>query len=172
MEIIYADDTPKFDKPSIFLAGPTYRKGDQIVDGSFWRADALNILNDLKFEGIVFVPERKNWDKFDYLDQVEWEYKCLEDSDVIVFWVPRNKEHLKAFTTNVEFGRYVGCLTTIYGRPGISDSNRYLDWLYEKLSGRKPINNLKDLLLFSTKMLNIVMEINKNAEQKIKTGNI
>lgn len=171
MEIIYSDQKPKFDKPSIFLAGPTYRKFDKVVEGSFWRKDALEILESLNFDGIVFVPERK-FDKFDYNDQVEWEYKCLEDSDVIVFWVPRDKEHLRAMTTNVEFGRYVGCLTTVYGRPDNSDNNRYLDWLYEKLSGRKPINNLKDLMVFSVGMVNMVVEINKNATQKIKTGNI
>ena len=143
MEVIYANMKPKFDKPSIFLAGPTYRKGDEVVEGSFWRKDAINILKKSewknfrigmnKFDGIVFAPERDDWSNFNYENQCEWEYECLENCTIIAFWIPRNREHLKARTTNVEFGRYVANSKTLYGRPDDSDDNKYLDWLYRKL---------------------------------------
>jgi hypothetical protein len=40
---------------------------------------------------MVLVPERRDWSvRFDYLDQVEWEYRGLETCSILAFWVPRN----------------------------------------------------------------------------------
>jgi len=141
MKIIYSDQSAKNAK-RIFLTGPSLRG-----TGISWRKEALKILEDLKFNGIVFVPERENHEaKFSYFDQVEWEYECLEMSDLIIFWVPRNLETLPGFTTNVEFGRYVGSGKVLYGRPYEAPKTRYLDWLYKKLTGKEPIDNLVELL--------------------------
>ena len=114
MKIIYSDQKPEFDMLSIFLAGPTYRSGDEIISDSFWRKDAIKIFEKLQFDGIVFVPELKDSLKWNYDNQVEWEFECLENCTVIAFWVPRDLKNLPAFTTNVEFGRYVGNNKTVY----------------------------------------------------------
>jgi Nucleoside 2-deoxyribosyltransferase like len=143
MRAIYSDQEPIFDSPSIFLAGPTPRT-DQIVS---WRIQALQILQEMGFPGAVLIPERHDWvTSFDYIDQVEWEFTCLEGATVIAFWVPRDLRSLPGFTTNVEFGRYVGSGKLVYGRPDSAPKNRYLDWLYRKLTSESPCGTLDDTL--------------------------
>lgn len=67
---------------SIFLAGPTPRSSDVET----WRKEAIHILNDLGFDGIVYVPEFNNEDRtFDLIKQVWWEREALFSSSVIVF---------------------------------------------------------------------------------------
>lgn len=70
----------------------------------------------------------------------------LERASVIAFWVPRDLERLPGFTTNVEFGGYVGSGRVVYGRPDGWPMNRYLDWLYGKCTGRIPCQSLADTL--------------------------
>lgn len=112
-----------------------------------WRPHALELLEKLKFEGTVLIPECRNHIRnHDYIDQVEWEWKGLENCSAIVFWVPRELETMPAFTTNVEFGSYVRSGRAYYGRPDGSPKNDYLDWLYTKATNRKPHNNLHSLL--------------------------
>ena len=130
---------------SIFLAGPTPRS--PLVKS--WRPKALEILENLKFDGYVLVPERRDWDDgFDYVDQVDWEYNALHRCRHIVFWIPRSFPHMPALTTNVEFGYYL-CLrpnTVYYGRPVDSEKNKYLDWIYKKKTGSEPETDLAVLL--------------------------
>ena len=143
MKVVYSDQEPIFDSPSVFLAGPTPRT-DQVVS---WRIQALQILRRTDFPGAVLIPERQDWlSSFDYIDQVEWEFTCLEAATVIAFWVPRDLVSLPGFTTNVEFGRYVGSGKLVYGRPDSAPKNRYLDWLYHKLTSESPCRTLEDTL--------------------------
>ena len=75
------------------------------------------------FPGVVLIPERRDWvSSFDYIDQVEWEFTCLEAATVIAFWIPRDLISLPGFTTNVEFGRYVGSGKCVYGRPASAEA--------------------------------------------------
>jgi hypothetical protein len=135
MNVIFSDQPVEVRHPSIFLAGPTPRSSDV----PSWRPDALDLLSGLGFTGTVLVPERRNWSaKFDYLDQVEWEFVGLERCSVIAFWVPRRLPDLSGFTSNVEFGRYVGSGRCVYGRPDGAPHTRYLDWCFAKLTGRRP----------------------------------
>lgn len=137
MIINYSDQSVLEGKKSIFLAGPTPRSLD--VEG--YRKEAIRILNDLEFDGIVYVPELKNDDRtFNYDNQVWWERKALYNATVIVFWVPRSSK-LPAFTTNIEFGYWIARNSNkvIYGRPDDSERNRYLDWLYEVENCSMPI---------------------------------
>ncbi|MCE9545955.1 MAG: nucleoside 2-deoxyribosyltransferase domain-containing protein [Planctomycetia bacterium] len=143
MNIIYSDQPLTVLGPTLFLAVPTPRS--QSVES--WRPEAVHLLNELAFPGTVLVPERRDWEaRFDYLDQVEWEFAALERADALLFWVPRNSDSLPGFTTNVEFGRYVASGRMIYGRPEDRPHNRYLDWLYEKLTGRSPHSTLDDTI--------------------------
>ena len=148
MRVYYSDEViddnilKEYDH-SIFLAGPTPR--DKKVKS--WRPDALKILEDLEYDGLVFVPElEENEGDFNYLNQVEWEKWGLESCKKIVFWVPRKIPEMSAYTTNVEFGRYVDSGRAVYGRPNDAEKCDYLDWMYEGVTGDKPFDNLEETL--------------------------
>jgi hypothetical protein len=135
VNVVYSDQPVVTARPSLFLAGPTPRSSDV----PSWRPEAVELLRGLGFRGTVLVPERRDWAaKFDYADQVEWEFAGLEGCSAVVFWVPRRVPDLAGFTTNVEFGRYVGSGRCVYGRPDGAAHTRYLDWLYAKVTGRRP----------------------------------
>lgn len=147
MKVFYSDQPlTDFDKEvhSIFLAGPTPRSRDV----KSWRPEAISMLEKMGYKGQVFVPERLvKSEKIDYIDQVEWENFGTENCNIIYFWIPRKLPDMPAFTTNVEFGRYVASKKILYGRPNDSEKNRYLDWLYLKLNPTKVIyENLHELL--------------------------
>jgi hypothetical protein len=148
MNELYSDQPPfKGTEKSIFLAGPTPRNPEV----PSWRPEALKILEELKFEGTVLIPERQDGSsKIDYIDQVEWEAYGLRLCSVIVFWVPRNMTTMPALTTNVEFGYWMAKSSEriVYGRPQNAESCRYLDWLFQmETSGFVNIHdNLTSLL--------------------------
>ena len=153
MIINYSDEEVIKNKKSIFLAGPTPRS----IEVETWRKEAIKILDELNYDGIVYVPELKNDNRnFDYNDQVWWEREALYNADVIVFWIPRNLKTLPAFTTNIEFGYWIAKNSNkvIYGRPDDSENNKYLDWLYKTETDKEPLNDLKVLLKQAIKMLN------------------
>jgi nucleoside 2-deoxyribosyltransferase len=153
MKVNYSDEKVLKDGKSIFLAGPTPRS----LDVETWRKEAIEILESLEFDGIVYVPERKFDDRtFNYDNQVWWEREALYNSDIIVFWIPRFLPHMPAFTTNVEYGYWMAKHNekVIYGRPNDSEKNRYLDWLYQTETGKKPIGDLTELLKEAVKMTN------------------
>ncbi|MFO0798296.1 MAG: nucleoside 2-deoxyribosyltransferase domain-containing protein [Gemmataceae bacterium] len=146
MNVVYAGQPLPTAGPSIFLAGPTPRSKEV----SSWRPMALDLLGRLGFEGGALVPERPDWAvRFEYQDQVEWEHAGLESCSVVVFWVPRDMFTLAGFTTNVEFGRYVGRKPCVYGRPEGAPHTRYLDWLYTRLTGMHPQGTLHATLAAS-----------------------
>ncbi len=142
MKIVYATQPVATSLPSIFLAGPTPRAGGP----ESWRPEALNILKELGFKGIVYVPEPENgvWPE-NYDDQANWEYEALHNSDLVVFWVPRS-ELLPDYTTNVEFGYWVSTGKVLYGRPNGALRTRYLDWMYRKEIEAEPFSELQPLL--------------------------
>jgi hypothetical protein len=140
---IFSDQPLDFRPPSLFLAGPTPRREGV----KSWRPEAILVLKRLGFVGTVLVPERRDRAaRFSYMDQVEWEFAALEAATALAFWAPRDLDALPGFTTNVEFGRYVGSGRCVYGRPDGAPHTRYLDWLYHKLTGRLPENALEATL--------------------------
>lgn len=82
MLVIYTgEEMPNTINKSVFLAGPSSRPGQDIES---WRNDAIKILDDIGFDGVVFSPEYREMksdpkahDNFDYDNQVEWEEKYL-----------------------------------------------------------------------------------------------
>ncbi len=146
MEIIHSNyAVPKeIKQPAIFLAGPTARLEKPVPS---WRLDAVKELEQRQFDGTVFIPEYDTFHPMrSYTAQVEWEWEALHSSNVIVFWVPRDLETLPAFTTNVEFGFYLGKKEIVYGRPNNSPKNQYLDWLFTKVVGGKPHETLENTI--------------------------
>lgn len=152
MKINYSDQEVIKNEKSIFLAGPTPR-GENVKS---WRTEACKILEDLGFDGVVYVPEYSTWKpKEDYVDQAMWERMALTEATVIVFWIPRSLPDMAGFTTNVEFGYWLHSNKVVYGRPNGAPKTKYLDWLYELDYNKKPYNDLKELLY------NANIEVNK-----------
>ncbi len=115
---------------SIFLAGPTPRG----LERDSWRPEALALLEELGFDGVVFVPEPEDggWTR-DYIGQVDWEERGLNMADAIVFWVPRELDGMPAFTTNVEWGAWYGSGKVVLGSPPRAPKMRYLQTYAKKL---------------------------------------
>lgn len=133
MQLVYnREESPPGWKKSIFLAGPTPRSAKV----RSWRLEALRLLEEYGYDGVVFVPENRNGipDKdFDYQEQVDWEHRNLNRADCILFWVPRDLRKLPGFTTNVEFGLWANSGKVVFGSPPNAQKNRYLKLISEKL---------------------------------------
>lgn len=138
MHVVYTgDEAPETFTKSIFLAGPTPRNPEEVES---WRPDALKILEDIGFNGVVFVPEDKDGEfKKDYDDQIEWEERYLNMADCIVFWVPRDLNldstgfpKMAAFTTNIEFGTWASSGKVVFGAPEDAEKVSYLKHYAEK----------------------------------------
>ena len=151
MIINYSDQEVIKKQKSIFLAGPTPRNSNT----DSWRRGACKKLEELGFDGVVYVPEYSTWkQKSDYVDQAMWERKALTEATVIMFWIPRSLPDMPAFTTNVEFGYWLHSGKIIYGHPEIAQKVKYLDWLYKTDYNKEPILNLDELLNESIKLAN------------------
>lgn len=132
MEVVYAlEELPKSITKSIFLAGPTPRSDD----GNPWRKEAVKLLEEADFDGVVYVPEPRDgkWHK-EYDKQVEWEELCLNQADCILFWVPRDLKAMPAFTTNIEWGRWEASGKLVLGYPKEAEKMSYMNHYAEKLS--------------------------------------
>lgn len=138
--IVYAkEQIPNEITKSIFLAGPSLRPGQE--DEISWRKLALQILVNMGFDGTVFVPENRDG-MFDdntntaenYALQLEWEEKCLNVADVIVFWINRQLPELMGLTTNDEFGVWKYSGKVILGCPTEADKVRYQSYYAQKLN--------------------------------------
>lgn len=151
MEVVYTgEEMPDVINKSIFLAGPTPRNNEEQES---WRPDALKLLEDMGFDGVVFVPENRDGEfKMNYDDQIDWEEKYLSVADCVLFWVPRDltldsKDFPKmaAFTTNVEWGKWEKSGKVVFGAPKKAPKNDYLKFYAEKYN--VPVcDTLKDTL--------------------------
>lgn len=151
MEINYSDELVVKGKKSIFLAGTTPR-GENVTS---WREEAVKILENLSFDGLVYVPEYSTWKpKEDYVDQAMWERNALLESTIIVFWVPREVPNMSGFTTNVEFGYWLHSGKVLYGRPDAAQKIKYLDWLYKEDYKKDVHKNLESLLKEAVNLAN------------------
>ncbi len=148
MQVNYSNEDVIKSQKSIFLAGPTTRSSEITA----WRLEALEILKQLNYDGVVYIPEHINMRNGEnYFRLREWELLAMNSAKTIVFWVPRDKENLLGLTTNVEFGYWIRLKKIIYGRPNDAAEIRYLDWLYEKEIKQKPFDSLKEMLDYAIK---------------------
>lgn len=134
MKIIYTlEDLPQTINKSIFLAGPSLRPGQDIES---WRTTAIQILQDKGYDGVVFCPENDGSfnEEFNYDEQVQWEEKCLNVADCIVFWIPRDLKELPGFTTNDEFGYWKNSGKVVFGAPVSAEKVTYQKYYAEKLN--------------------------------------
>lgn len=143
MRINYSDEEVVTNEKSIFFAGPTPR--DMTL--AKWRIEACKYLEELGFDGTIYIPEYKSAKNVEgKVEQEMWERKALSNASIILFWIPRELPDMPGFTTNVEFGYWIHSGKIIYGRPDDSVKNGYLDWLYELDTEEKPFNDLKELV--------------------------
>lgn len=130
MIINFSNEAAILDKNSIFLAGPTVRGG---CFADSWRNVACNILNECKYDGVVYVPEYSEGNvSFDLTKQANWERKCLKNAGCILFNLDRKFPENPGLTTNVEFGTYTATRLghIIMCNPKGANKNNYLEWLY------------------------------------------
>lgn len=135
MNIIYAQSKLNINtNGSIFLAGPSPRDKDT----PSWRPFAIDYLHKFGYDGNVYIPEMLNgWEEsYVYTDQIEWEEKALNKSDVIVFWIPRDLKTMPAFTTNIEWGYWTSKnpKKIILGYPKDTEKMNYLKYYADKLN--------------------------------------
>jgi len=130
MKIVYARESfPDEISRSIFLAGPTPRSSDV----ASWRPEAISLLEEMGYDGAVFVPEdSSSAPTFDYMHQVDWEEQGLHLADAIVFWIPRELETLPGFTTNIEWGFWCDSGKVLLGAPESAPKMAYLRHYAEK----------------------------------------
>jgi len=135
MKIIYAQQpVPNEINKSIFLAGPSLRPNQ---DGISWRILALEILQILEYDGVVFVPENPDGefnDNFNWEAQVMWETRCLRMSDNILFHLNRKiDEKLLGLTTNDEWGYWKDSGKCVLSLDPSADKTEYQNWWAKEL---------------------------------------
>lgn len=119
----------------VFLAGPTSRQ--QILECN-WRAEAVYLLREAGFSGMIYVPEPRGDELAnDFTDRGyihRWESSRLffARRSKRVFWIPRRADELLGLNTNLEMGIAVGLILAEMGRPG-RDGKRarsmtYIGW--------------------------------------------
>jgi 8-oxo-dGTP pyrophosphatase MutT (NUDIX family)/nucleoside 2-deoxyribosyltransferase len=131
MKLVYANqELPESWSKSIFLAGPTPRSSEV----QSWRGEAVAELGLLGYDGAVFIPEDEHgkW-QHSYVDQVEWEERCLNASDCVVFWIPRDLATMPGFTTNIELGVWLDSGKAVIGFPEDAPKTKYIKYYTEKL---------------------------------------
>lgn len=133
--LVYAGEKlPQHITKSIFLAGPTTRTNDLIS----WRKEAIEILKQLNYDGVVFIPEARDGEDYpEYNNQVEWEQQMLDLCDCILFWIDRN--YSPGLTTNIEWGKYQNSAKIVMGFPVDCKNTRYIEYECNKL--KIEINN-------------------------------
>ena len=134
-------------KNAIFLAGPCPREDYENQDK--WRNEAVDILKDIGFNGIVLNPTNKNYSKMKSLDkQTAWENEAMSIASAIVFWCDRSETH-PGFTTNYEIGAWMEKPRIYVGIPEAvkkKNANAYIEVKANK-AGKKVYRTLKELLL-------------------------
>ncbi len=150
MKIIYSQQPiPNRITKSIFLAGCTNRTENE---GISWRLEAITFLENIGFDGTVFMPEYENTtlntsDAFDYAAQIEWEDRCLAIADKVIFWLNRKLDVGRfGLTSNVEFGKWMNSGKVYLGYPPNADKINYLLHHAEKLN-IKTFTDLKRMLI-------------------------
>lgn len=129
MKVVYwLEPYPTTITKSIFLAGPTARQG-KIPS---WRQSVIKELKRRKWDGVVFIPEPRPgtpWPtKRQHDEIVDWEIDGLNRADCILFWVPRSKDKLPGFTTNIEWGEFFKSGRVVLGCPKSAIRMNYMKY--------------------------------------------
>ncbi|MCX4666464.1 NUDIX hydrolase [Streptomyces sp. NBC_01381] len=119
VQVVYlGEQSPDQWHASVFLAGPTPRTAEV----ASWRPEAIAELTaQWQHPGllVVFVPEARTGTALPVVaaQSAAWERTVMDQSDEILFWVPRTMNGLPGLSTNVEFGRYESSGRCVLGYP-------------------------------------------------------
>ncbi len=80
--------------------------------------------------------------KFDYDDQVEWEWEGIQTATIVLFWIPRELVTMPAMVTNVEYGFTIAGQNLAIGWPEDAPKNKYLQKLADRYN--LPVYNRLD----------------------------
>lgn len=150
LTIVYAlEKAPVSFEKSIFLAGPTPRKSGV----TSWRPEALRLLQAAGYDGVVFVPEHRSgkWHGM-YDEQLRWEEQCLNMTDCILFWVPRDMNSLPGITTADEWGTWKDSGKAVLGAPPEAHNVRYQHTHADQLKVPRA-NSLKETIELALTMV-------------------
>ena len=156
VNVVYAREAIPTDGPSVFLAGPTPRAGDDVES---WRPAAIAELSKM-WAGdkplTVLTPESRGGIRAKhYDDQVGWETKARAQATSILFWIPRDLKTMPGMTTNVEFGLDIPTGRVVLGCPPDCpnpERNRYLIWV-AKQYGAPVCDTLEDTVATALTMV-------------------
>ena len=141
---------------SIYLAGFDFR-GKKFKS---WRQDAVNLLVELGYNGIIYVPEdRSGRYGPDRENQEDWEWNALEKAGKIIFWIPGKvnivepKLDLAEIATSLEYS-YITTIASrsrkiFYGRE--NGLNTYFDNKFRNRRNKEPATSLRGLLELAIK---------------------
>lgn len=137
------ENLPDFFTKSIYLAGTNTKQfvGSKLRN---WREDALELLEEFGYDGVVIIPEDNPEgsyhfpssidEKPQYLEQITWEQKWLNSVDAIVCWLPRSIPDNIGLASNVEVARYLTSGKLFAGSYPVgkdSDRNNYLKTIFQ-----------------------------------------
>ena len=140
---------PNIKPKTVFLAGP-------IMGAPDWHEE---LINKLKNENVIIASPKRNKSKdFNYDEQVEWETTNLENADIIIFYLAKEKDNVPgrsyAQTSRLELGENLArikyCKTKqkiiVYGEEGFHGLN-YIKLKIECYKNFATYYNDKDLFL-------------------------
>ena len=132
------------DSTYVFLAGPIQGVHD-------WQKE--DIPEDIGIEGVTFIsPRRKEIDpNFNWQEQVDWETLAIRTSDIMLFWIPAEEEHIEgrdyAQTTKIELMENLARgKNIILGIDPSIHTRRYLVHKFETYTGRKVHETLEECI--------------------------
>ena len=155
-EFLYEENEDIYDikMPSIYLAGPNNSPDNFSAS---WRNEALNMLEDLKFNGRVYIPEvsdNNQYYKNDYTesDKNKWIYHHMDNADIILFWFPNNIVDIKSY---IDFSYMLGNRHSqvVLGYPESDEKIEYMKYLYDLSNDYGTTHRLDFLIIKALKIL-------------------
>ncbi len=106
MQLVFMGEPyPQNVEKMLFLADSALH-GDKL--SSSWRIAAIQLLEQIGYDGIVYIPEEREGcptiAALEYEARVKWTRRALMQSDVIVFWLPEDLKSMPNIVMSVELG--------------------------------------------------------------------
>ena len=116
---------PSFDNLPVYLAGGT-------LDCPDWQSDIIKVIDCAGFD--VVNPRRTHGSSKTALDEkleIEWEHQALQQSNIVLFWFPKESECAAAL---FEYGRALERADTLGLRiiAGYDPKYEHADWLEQQ----------------------------------------
>lgn len=134
MNIVYAGESNDSVGPAGSSCSNESAKGPRVYLAGSWFQEAIQYLQDMKFNGTVLVPVQRNG------VNINLDVDAMCNSDIILFWKPDPFDFLL-------FGMFLHHPTIImlYGRPDGTEYLERVDHVYQKCRRETPYNSLKAL---------------------------